>query len=637
MRRTALRGWRHLVVLLVMLLVLSMLVRNLFAMQVLQADSTQMEHRYREEVVATAGRQPIRGTIVDANGMTLVDTVAVYKVGALPKLIAAKDRTRVARAVAAILFPSLPHGDAAARAAHAKGYRAVLAQLSRPVPYICLAGDDSDSCALRDDVSKAAADAIQAAMKHLEVTALDYEPRSKASYPNGPLAAQVLGFVKYHYPAGKKIGPAIDEGLYGLEEYYNDLLSDIRATGGASGTLPQGATIKLTLDSYIQLLVEQDLQGVLDQYNAESGTIIVERPSDGAILAMASNPSYDARYWQQSLQHIGPKVGGYDTNPNFVNPAVSAQYEPGSTFKAITVAMGLDSGSFQPGTPIQDNGTYTTDGIGVQDWCVADYGCNGWGKLDVTGMLRYSSNVGATKYSQLIPASTFYDYLDRFGFGKPTGVDLSGEVDGAYVHFTDYIHRTGKGQHDIFWVRAYKDTIAYGQGIAATPLQIANAYAALANGGVLPRPHIVQSYTLHGKTTVLYPAPIGKPVSPETARQVTDILVNSAVEGEACKALVPGYDIAAKTGTASIPQYGVYSSGKTIASTAAYGPTNLPPDKQFVVLVIVRKPDQPYGSQVAAPVVHDVMRQLFNNLTTYTAPSASAVQPGAVCNQPASN
>ena len=636
MRRIALRGWRHLVVLLVMLLVLSMLIRNLFAMQVLQADSTLMEHRYREEVVVAAGRQPVRGTIVDANGMTLVDTITVYKIGALPKLIAAHERSRVAKAVAAILFPIPSHAGAAARAAHAKGYRAVLAQLSRSVPYICLAGDDSESCALRDDVSKAAADAIQTAMGNLKVVALDYEPRSKASYPNGPLAAQVLGFVKYRYPNGKP-GPAIDEGLYGLEENYNDLLSDIRATGGAGGTLPQGATLKLTLDSYIQLLVEQDLQSVLDRYNAESGTIIVERPSDGAILAMASNPGYDARHWQQSLQHFGSGRGGYDTNPNFVNPAVSAQYEPGSTFKAITVAMGLDSGSFQPGTPIQDNGTYNTDGIGVQDWCVADYGCGGWGRLDVTGMLRYSSNVGATKYSQLISAGTFYDYLDRFGFGKPTGVDLAGEVAGAYVHFSDYIHRSGKGQHDIFWVPAYKDTIAYGQGIAVTPLQIANAYAALANGGVLPRPYLVQSYTLHGKTTVLSPAPIGTAVKPETARQVTDILVNSAVAGEACKALVPGYDIAAKTGTASIPEYGVYSSGKTIASTAAFGPTNLPPDKQFVVLVIVRKPDQPYGSQVAAPVVHDVMRQLFNNLTTYTAPSATAVQPGAVCSQPASN
>ena len=145
--------------------------------------------------------------------------------------------------------------------------------------------------------------------------------------------------------------------------------------GGADAPPQQGATLKLTLDSYVQLLVEQDLQGVIDQYNAESGTIIVERPSDGAILAMASTPGYDARHWQQSLQHVGPKVGGYDTNPNFVNPAVSEQYEPGSTFKAITVAMGLDSGSFEPGTPIQDDGTYNTDGISVQDWCVADYGC----------------------------------------------------------------------------------------------------------------------------------------------------------------------------------------------------------------------------------------------------------------------
>src|SRR6185312_12298338 len=163
--------------------------------------------------------------------------------------------------------------------------------------------------------------------------------------------------------------------------------------------------------------------------------------------------------------------------------------------------------------------------------------------------LHFSSNIAAAQFSRLIPATTWYQYLAKFGFGQPTGIDLAGEVAG------DYRKPTGD-KSGIIWVPSYKDTQAYGQAIAVTPLQLTNAYASLANDGWLMVPHIVQSYPLNGKTTIIQPQRVRQVISSDTDTLMNSILVNQAINGEACEALVPGYNVAAKTGTASIPQFG---------------------------------------------------------------------------------
>jgi cell division protein FtsI (penicillin-binding protein 3) len=240
-------------------------------------------------------------------------------------------------------------------------------------------------------------------------------------------------------------------------------------------------------------------------------------------------------------------------------------------------------------------------------------------------MLHYSSNIGAAQFSRLIPPATWYQYvLDNFNFNNPTGVDLSAEVGGD-------IRQPNDQRPKPVWVPAYKDTQAYGQAISITPLQLANAYAALANGGVLPQPHLLQSYTLGGKTvTPSYP-PIHRAISQDTSSRIKDLLVQQAVGGEACQALVPGYDIAAKTGTASIPsEGGNYLPNSTIASTAAFGPVDNDLSQQFVVLVKVDKPAVPWGSEVAAPVVRNIFEHLFEYYKIL--PATDPVQPtGGVC------
>lgn len=621
-----------------MLLVGGYLAQNLFAMQVLQINNQDMRARFQAAVPEPQVQPALRGTIVDVHDRPLVSTVTVFKVIAYPPYVT--DASAEAKALLPILFPTPPQGKAAhdkkavakARAEHAVHYQALLNTLNSPEGYVCLAGDGF-SCAAKSLVSET----VWIQVRNLRLTGIDAEPRSMPSYPNGSLASHVLGYVTYDTSsltdkAYRLAKSYVGVGQYGLENYYDSLLSGvsghvtvrqdtsgtaIRVGGGSDEPAQQGATLTLTLDSYVQLLVEQELARVVKNFHATGGgTIIVERPSDGAILAMASTPDYNPSNWQQTFLQQG--------NSRFIDPAVSQQYEPGSTFKAFTVAIGLDSGSFNQYTPIEDDGTFKTDGIIIRNWCLDS--CSFGGTETVRKMLQFSSNIGAAKFSQYIRPVTFYDYLDRFGFGQATGVDLAGEATGEIRRPSDVTP---------VWVPSYKDTQAYGQGISVTPLQLANAYAALANGGKLMRPHLLQSYTLSGKTYVVQPQVVRQVVSPATSDLMRRILVDSAIDGEACKALVPGYDIAAKTGTASIPSLGGnYYANTTIASTAAFAPAD---DPKFVILAIVNKPNVQWGSVVAAPVIHDIAQRLFDYYGIPKSPASELTQPAnSVCTQPGS-
>ena len=609
MRRIVREGWRQLCVLVAVLMAFSFLAHSLFAMQVQKTGYGQvdMAQLYLQDVAAPQVQPPVRGIVVDTHGQPLVGTITVYKLAAWPPYV--QNPQIAARLLAPILFPQDATGGAALRA----DMKALAEQLGAKRSYVCLAGTDSATCPAQAELSESAKRQVQA----LNLTGLTLEPRSLPSYPNGSLAAHLLGYVAYQYQHGQ----VVDAGQYGVERYYNNLLRGIPGTiapradaGGNRGhaggiddpATEQGATVTLTLDSYVQLMIEQQLNQVVTAQHAESGTIIVERP-DGAILGWASTPAYDPQQWESTYQSNG--------NQLFIDPAISGLYEPGSTFKAFTVAIGLDSHSFSEYTPIFDNGILTTDGITIQNWC---QGCSFSGRETVRDMLHYSSNIGATEFSKYIPTKTFYEYLDRFGFNKPTGIDLAGEIGGSYMPLDN-----------LRWVPAYKDTIAYGQGIAITPLQVVNGYAAFAGNGALPRPYIMQSYTLNGRTYVVHPQRLRQVISPATATMVRHILVDSAAGGEACEALVPGYDVAAKTGTASIPEYSSYAQHQTIASTAAFAPAFAP---QFVVLVIVHKPNVQWGSLVAAPVVHTILQNLFNYY--HVQPDPNATQPSTVCASP---
>ncbi len=344
--------------------------------------------------------------------------------------------------------------------------------------------------------------------------------------------------------------------------------------------LPQDGThLVLTLDRNVQYLVEQELAKAVAQYQADGGTIIVMDPKTGAILAMANYPSYDPNRFYEALEL-------------HTNPAVSHQYEPGSVFKILTMAAGLDTGIVTPDSTLYDGGAIEVGGIVIQN---PDRRAHGL--VNMTDVLAYSLNVGIAYVSTSLGEETFYAYLKRFGCGDHTGIDLNGEVAGT-------IKEPGSRE----WYESDLGTNSFGQGVAVTPLQMITAVAAVANRGLMMRPYVVERIVGEQGVIVTQPTVVRQVISPRTAEQLTDMLVE-AVERGTELATVPGYDIAGKTGTAQIPVGDHYDPELTIASFVGYAPAD---DPRFIVLVKIDKPRlDPWGAEVAAPVFRAIAERLF--------------------------
>jgi cell division protein FtsI/penicillin-binding protein 2 len=399
----------------------------------------------------------------------------------------------------------------------------------------------------------------------------------------------------------------------------NQRQSILGARGPASG-IPQDAQVTLTIDSYVQEhIVVPELTSLIRQFDAKSGAIVVERPSDGAILALASQPSRDARSWQQ--------VAGRQAFSTFPNAASSNAYTPGETMMALMTAIGFDTGSFDERTQVTDSGLLKADGITIVDWCWPQ--CAFGGPETVGQMLYWASSVTSAEFSHMIPEPQLYQYLQGFGFGaRQVGPGLPNASAGTLIE--PYVTVRGKQVPNPLWRPGYRDATALGgTGITATPVQLANAYAVLANGGRLMQPHLVQSYTLDGKTSVVQPKVLHVVFQQsDTARRVTNVLVRSQVHGEACLALVPGYDVAAKTGAAVS-----YNWPKTMATTVAYGPVGeTDAAHRFVVLVELQLPNVPWGSETAAPATSRILRQLFQHYGLQ--PDPKHIQPSTECAGP---
>jgi Cell division protein FtsI/penicillin-binding protein 2 len=409
-------------------------------------------------------------------------------------------------------------------------------------------------------------------------------------YPHRSLASSLLGFTAYS-----------GEGFYGLEGYYDRVLrpqkvqmvietdpSGFRPLPCEEHRVPpsqRGNHLVLTLDLAIQMAAEEELARGLQEFGAERGLIIVMDPRTGAILALAVQPSFDPNDYQRYLNEGQEEV--------FLNPAVNTQYEPGSIFKIITLAGALDSGTVSPQFTYVDTGRIEVGGQMITNWDHQAYG-----EQDLVGLMGHSLNVGAVTLALRMGPGTFYRYVRTFGFGQPTGVDLQGEVAGT-------VHMPG----DLDWYDSYLGTNTYGQAIAVTPMQMAAAVAAVANGGRLVRPYVV-ARQIRPDGSVLDSRPVvrGQPISPETAQTVTEILAQ-ATERYLPQATVPGYRVAGKTGTAQIPVPGGYDPRGTIASFVGYGPVENP---QLLILVRLDRPrTSPWASQTAALVFQRLATRLF--------------------------
>lgn len=415
------------------------------------------------------------------------------------------------------------------------------------------------------------------------------KPEPHRLYPEGDLAAQVVGFVGRDH-----------QGLAGLEASQDELLAGKagilwaeRDTGGDEISLGRrqyqppedGQDLVLTIDRVIQRVVEKELAAAVAKQRATGGTVIVMAPRSGAILAMASRPTFDPR----DAQLLDPA-----RKELYRNPAVNDLYEPGSVFKVVTYAASLEEGLIGPNSPINDPGLFRYGGMVVRNWDGKAYGT-----MAAKDALKYSNNVAAATLSTRLGPDTFYRYVRAFGFGQPTGIELGGETPGM-------VRTNADGQ---VWSPSDLATNAFGQGLGATPLQMLTAAAAVANEGLLMKPRLIQEMVGTQGRRASLPQGVRRVISPATARTLTEMLVYVVENVPGTPAKIPGYRVAGKTGTAEIPTGQGYAQNATIASFIGYAPAD---DPAFIVLVKIDRPqDSPWGGEVAAPLFKTIAVQLL--------------------------
>jgi cell division protein FtsI (penicillin-binding protein 3) len=399
-------------------------------------------------------------------------------------------------------------------------------------------------------------------------------PDVKRVYPRDWTASQVLGGVN---------GAGAGDG--GLEYEYNHILSgksgERRIVNDAIGQpisiddthrMQAGKTLTLTVDAALQNEVEQVLAGVGQQYSPRAATAIAMDPNTGAILALANWPRVNAN----------DPAGAPATADR--DHAVADSYEPGSTFKAVTVAGALQDGVVTPTTELN-----IPPVLQVADRQIHDAESHGYETLNVGQVLQVSSNIGADEIGMKLGPKRFDNWVHRFGFGSRTGVDVPGEQQGIVLHSWQY---SGSSMGNL----------PMGQGESVTPIQMAAAYSAIANGGILRPPTIVQA--VGGKRQ---PTPAGhRIISQNTAAEVRNMLRGVLADGgTASGAAIPGYDLAGKTGTANVVVNGKYSSSAYIASFIGMVPASAP---KLVVAVMVDEPQGSiYGGSVAAPAFQKIV------------------------------
>jgi cell division protein FtsI/penicillin-binding protein 2 len=415
---------------------------------------------------------------------------------------------------------------------------------------------------------------------------------SRRVYPEGNLAAQLLGFVGQDNNGLTGLEVDLDSilgGNPGSVIYERDGLGRQLAYGERLEVPAQaGSNVVLTLDRYIQRLAEQELDKAIKEHEAAGGTIIVVRPETGEVLAMASRPTFDVT---QPIVDDGTKQA------LFRNRAITDTYEPGSVFKLVTASAAIDLGLVSPGTWWNDTGVVDIGGWQIRNWDLSAHGSQ-----TVQQFLSKSLNTGAAWLASLCGPQSFYDYVARFGFGFTTNSGLSGEVEGRV--------RNPKTDPE-GWSAVDMATNSFGQGIAVTPLQMAMAVAAIANDGQLMKPQLVKEIAGPLGRTQIQPEAVRQVMSPESARTMLDMM-GVVVDGYTTVD-VPGYRVGGKTGTANIAtENGGYKPDAYISSFAGVAPLD---DPEIAVLVKIDEPkDVPWGTVVAAPAFNRLAQQTLTYL-----------------------
>lgn len=536
-----------------------LLVGRLFQLQIF--DARELIGKNNAQVEVDRKLQSPRGTIYDRNGNPLAMSMMTKSLYADPAMI-----KKTPEEIAELLAPyvTIPKDEIASR-------------LRQDTAFVWL------DRMMDPDKSKA----VQEIMAHEGLEGLNFVEESRRFYPNSELAAQVLGFVGTD-----------DKGLDGLEMVLDDTIrgtiaEELIATdakGNAifgsvmSKFLPnKGKSVTLTLDSTVQFIAERALDTAMATTKPAHASVIIMDPKTGEILALANRPTYDPNHYEKGSKE------------SFKNIAVTNLYEPGSTFKPIIASAALASNKWSLDTVYHDVGYIKTNDHVMKNW-----NGEGYGDVRLLDILKFSINTGMAKIGITTGPKILVDYVKKFGFGQPTGIELPGEGEGILFEADQM---------------ADVDTasMSIGQSIAVTPLQMVRAFGAIANGGKMMKPHIIKSYNNSDGSVVstTEPEEVGQPIPSSVAQTIVDILEKEVSEGGGHNAMVEGYHFAGKTGTAQKlnTEYGGYLDGRYIASFIGFGPVE---DPRFVALVVIDDPSQGsiYGGQIAAPVFKDIMSQL---------------------------
>ena len=541
-----------------LLLGLAIIIR-LFYWQVLASESlselAQTQHFSHDTIPAN------RGEIYTSDGFPIVQNQTAYTVYAyLPEL-----DTPVAQ-LADLLGPLLP-ASPATQATQLQN------QLDAGTSWIPLARRISQS--------------VKAAIDNLRLPGIGFDLTPVRSYPEASAAAHVLGFLGLN-ETGQP------QGYFGLEGFYDLELRGrpgrlIQEKDAAGRPIPvsqttgfasqNGRNLKLHLNRAIQLKVEELLELSIARYGAVSGEVAIMEPKTGAIIALAAWPKYDPLHYADFDSYL------------FKNPFISNTYEPGSTFKVLVMAGALDAGAVDPDTRCD-----ICDGpLRIDKYTIKTWDNNYHPHIDMTEIIQRSDNIGMVFVGRKLGRDRLLEYLDKFGIGHPTGIDLQEET-------------SPQLRPQKTWNEVDLATASFGQGIAVTGIQMLTAVSAIANRGELVEPHLVNQVV--GETTItIPPKTIRRVISKGTAQVITDMMVNAVNSGEAQWTKIKGYKIAGKTGTAQIPVAGHYDEEKTIASFVGFAPADNP---KFAMLVKLREPQSsPWAAETAAPLWMSLARFLL--------------------------
>ena len=422
----------------------------------------------------------------------------------------------------------------------------------------------------------------------LKIKGLGFEQEEIRDYPESSMSAQLLGFVG-------KDSTGQNRGYYGVEGFYDRELSGepgmLRLEKDAQGIpIPIGQKVEregvpgrnltLFLNRGVQFMAEGKLKEGMTKYGAVAGSVVIMDPYSGAIIASVSYPNYDPANYSQQDKSLFP------------NPVVARTFEPGSIFKILVASAAINEKAIGLDDQCDKcSGPRTIGGYTIRTWNDKYYPGS-----TVTEIIQHSDNVGMVSVAERLGKEKLYEYLGRFGIGRPTGVDLEEESIAPLRPLNQW------GQIDLA-------TVSFGQGVAVTPMQMVVAVSAIANGGKVLEPHVVKKITASDREIEVKPKVIGRVLSETTTKIMTEIMVNAVEKGEAKWAKPKGYRIAGKTGTAQIPIAGHYDNEKTIASFVGFAPADQP---RFVMLVTLQEPtSSPWGSETAAPLWFDIAKEIF--------------------------